>query len=208
LASYGLVQHRWVRTRPSGQPAEDICVNTLHCQVTDGGWTTDDRDVYLASWTTCFNAIKTLISDYYNQQEIRFYNLPATPGPSGDPAFTSVVNRVGTSGHAGELPPQCAMSVTLEAVIRRRWGRIYLPGLTTSALDTGRWGSVATDAVCDAFDAHFSGLRGSGQGIVTWHRATWTPTDVQHIRVDDVPDVIRRRRFGQKYHWKEASLLT
>jgi hypothetical protein len=41
-----------------------------------------------------------------------------------------------------------------------------------------------------------------------WHRATWTPQDVQEIAVDDVFDVIRRRRYDRFFVREERSLLS
>lgn len=210
MASYGLVQIRWNRVRPTGQPAEDIAVNTLHCQVTDGGWTTDDRDVFNSAWETFWETtLRTLVSSEYSPNERRFYNLPATPGPSGDPAFTITGGTAAATGSASaELPPQIAMTITLITAIRRRWGRIYIPGLTTAALDTGRIGASTISTLANDFQAFGESLRGSGQGLVVWHRAGWTPEDVTSIRIDDTWDVQRRRRWDHSFHEETRSLLS
>lgn len=197
MPSYGLVQLRWIRNRPSGEPAEDVAVNTLHCQVTDGGWTTDDRDTFKSAWDTLYTALRPSISADVGLAEMRMYNVPVASGPLGDPVFVVAgTGGFGTGSAAAELPPQVAMSVTWITAIRRRWGRIYLPGLVNSVLTHGRFASSTLTTIGNAIDAFGTALRGSGQGIVVWHRASWTPQDVTTFRIDDVPDVQRRRRFG------------
>lgn len=208
MASYGLVQVRWQRNRPSGQPAEDVAVNTIHTQVTDGGWTSDDRDTFDAAFTNMHAAVKSGISSDVALAELRYYNLPATPGPSGDPVFTTTLGTPGTGSAAAELPPQCAISITWVTAIRRRWGRIYLPGLVNGTCINGRVSDAYRGTLATAVHTFGLTLRQGGQGIVTWHRATWTPTDVTAARIDDVFDVIRRRRFGQKFHFSDVSFLS
>jgi hypothetical protein len=207
MASYGLVQIRYDRNRPSGQPAEDVMVNTLHCQVTDGGWTTDDRDAFMSAFGSLWVALRPYISSDVHVSEIRFYNMPTVSGPVGDPAFTHVETLPGTGSAAAELPPQVAASVTWITAIRRRWGRIYLPGLVNTVLDHGRFSTTFVGVVATAIDAFGTALRGDGQGLVVWHRSSWTPTDTTEYRVDDVPDVIRRRRFSQKFYFISGSFV-
>lgn len=208
MASYGAVQMRWTRLRPAGQPAEDVAVNTLHCQVTDGGWTTDDRDTFHTALATLFNDIKGYISANVKLDELRYYNVPAVSGPYGDPAFTeTAVGLVGIAAATGELPPQCACSITLHTASRRHWGRIYLPGLATGTISYGRFSTTFVDGLAGSFDTFATTLRSGAQGIVIWDRTNWTPRDVQTGRVDDVVDVIRRRRFDHSYHVADMSFV-
>lgn len=209
MPSYGAVQIRWNRVRPSGQPAEDVAVNVVHCQVTDGGWTTDDVNVFESELTTFWNAIKGNISSELTPNERRYYNVPATTGPYGDPAFvrTGTLTAGGATA-AAELPPQIAATITWITAIRRRWGRIYIPGWASGASDYARIKSTVVDATGPAAHDFAQNLRGSGQGLVVWHRASWTPQDVTQVRMDDVWDVQRRRRFDHGFHVYTSSILT
>lgn len=200
MASYGLVQVRWERARPAGQPAEDVIVNTFHCQVTDGGWTTDDRDTFNTQFDSLLTPLYTFISSNVTNSERRFYNVPAVRGPSGDPVFTTLPGFGGTGAHAAELPPQCALSITWETSARRHWGRIYWGGLINSLIADGRVTSANLSTWGTAIDAFGTALRQGGQGLVVWDRAAWAPHDVTTFRIDDVMDVQRRRRFSQAYN--------
>lgn len=201
MANWGLVQIRWTRNRPSGQPAEDVAVNTIHTQVSDGGWTTDDRDTFDTAWAVHFNDLKPYISAECGPQELRFYDMPATAGPLGEPAF--VVTHpayFGTAAATSELPPQSAMTYTWKTAIRRRWGRIYIPCLCNTLLGTGRISSTALAAVGASVDTFGTTLRSNGQGIVVWHRAGWNAEDVTEFTIDDVMDVQRRRRNAHAFN--------
>ena len=208
MASYGLVQIRYERIRPAGQPAEDVMVNTLHCQVTDGGWTTGDRDAFKSSWDTFWTFYKAYCTTGTKLQELRFYNVPSVAGPLGDPVFTVADSSAGTAAISGQIPYQCAVSVTFRTDIRRRWGRIYLPSPQINAIDSGRLASAFVDALATAVDAFGTALIDAGQGLVVWHRSTWTPTTIVGYRVDDNPDVIRRRRLSQKFHFVDGSFTS
>ena len=200
MPSYGAVQLRYKRDRPSGQPAEDIAVNTLHCQVTDGGWTTDDRDTFNSAWQTWWTAIAAFVSSAVGPVEHRFYNVPATAGPYGAPAFvTTHSSQVGTGSPSAELPPQCAMSITMHTAARRHWGRIYLPGLVNGTVNTGRFLNTVCGTAGAAYETMLQTLRASGQGVVIWDRGAWIPHDTVDGRIDDVVDVQRRRRFDKAF---------
>jgi hypothetical protein len=209
MASYGLVQLRWKRDRPTGQPAEDVMVNTIHCQVTDGGWTTDDRDAFNGAFATFWAAVNDRFSSQVGPTEHRFYNMPATAGPLGDPAFTTLdPTQVGTASLSATLPPQVAITVTWKTAIRRRWGRIYLGGLTSGAVNNGRIDASTLTELANAIDAFGTALRGSGQGIVVWHRAGWSAEDVTDFTIDDVFDVQRRRRYDHASDRRDGSFTS
>lgn len=207
MADYGLVQIRYNRVRPSGQPAEDVMVNTVHLQVADGGWDTDSRDTFSGAFEDFWTVYKAYCTTGTHLEELRMYDMPAVAGPVGDPVFTVDEGVAGTAALSGQLPYQTAVSITWKTTIRRRWGRIYLPSPGENAIDSGRFGSGFVDALAAATHDFGATLRGAGMGLVVWHRSTWTPTDTVAFRIDDNPDVIRRRRLSQKYYFVDGSLL-
>lgn len=201
MANYALLQARWARVRPSGQPAEDVCVNTIHFQASTGGLDSGDVDLVDDAWQDMLIAIDALFSSEYNPRERRYYNVPAVAGPYGDPFDTRIGTLTGGVGAAAsELPPQCAVSVTWETAARRHWGRIYLPGFINSLTSYGRITSTNLTVIGDAITAMGTAMRAAGNGIVVWDRGTWTPHDVTTFRIDDVVDVQRRRRFGGAFN--------
>lgn len=183
-------------------------VNALHTQVTDGGWTEDDRDAFNSAWDDFFTAEASLFSAQVGPVERRFYNMPATAGPLGDPAFVTLSpSSVGTGDPSTTLPPQCALTVTLQTSIRRRWGRIYLGGFVELALANGRANASIVPTLANNFADFASALIGGGQGLYVWHRQSWTPQEVIQISVDDVWDVQRRRRYDHAVTRTEVNLF-
>lgn len=205
--NYALLQLRYNRLRPTGQPAEDVAINTLHIQTSDGGLSAGDQSDVMTAIGHWWDAIGALISDQVNLHEVRMYNLPATAGPLGDPAYVDTTPHQGLGSSAAELPPQCAISHTLKTPIRRRWGRIYLPGIVNGAVSYGRVNDAALSTLGNAFEVFGKALRNAGIPIVVWHRASWSPQPVETFTIDDVFDVQRRRRFGHAFHRHDGSFL-
>lgn len=208
MSDYALVQLRYRRVRPSGQPAEDVAVNTLHFQASDGGLTSGDVDIVDGAWIDFWTAINNGVSQDMHIDDRRYYNLPATTGPVGDPAFTRTTDLHGNSSGDTMLPPQVACSITLKTAIRRRWGRIYVPGMLSNFNFNGRVAASALTEIGDAFDDFGTTMRDAGLGIVVWHRASWTPQDVTQFTIDDVWDVQRRRRFAHAFNRYDGDFTT
>jgi hypothetical protein len=136
-----------------------------------------------------------------------------------------LVNVPGNAGLAA-LPRQVACSVTFRTTpsgfsgpsLRRHWGRIYLPTLSTSNFPAGNIGELGTGAV-DAIVARWVALFTSQRAAadtngfalmpIVYHSAKpqrqtkagatlpATTEDyhlVDNVEVDSVPDVVRRRR--------------
>jgi hypothetical protein len=184
-------------------------INTFHAQCSDGGLTLDDVNAFSDAEDTYFSSVSALISAHTRLDETRYYNMPATAGPLGDPAFVKTRTGYVFSGSvSATLPPQVAISHTLKTAIRRRWGRIYLGGLVTACMDDARVSSGALSTLGTAFDAWGTTLRDAGQGLVVWHRATWAAQDVQDWTIDDVFDVIRRRRFDNAFNRASGSFTS
>lgn len=173
-------------------------VNTIHFQASDGGLVSGDWDTFTSAFTNFYNAtgVRALFSNEVKLKEIRYYDMPATVGPLGQPAHVSDISLVGGGSSASTLPPQCAITVTWKTTNRRRWGRIYLGGLVTSALSDGRIGASVVSLLGAAIDTFGTTLVNGGNELVVWHRAAWEPTFVDSFTVDDVWDVQRRRRYA------------
>jgi hypothetical protein len=104
------------------------------------------------------------------------------------------------------MPFQVALSVTERTSIPKHWGRFYLPGFQAQAMETatgtGRWGSTTQATVANATATLYEDLASSGlvPVVVQVQRdKVYAPAlnTVTEIVVDDIPDVIRRRRPKQ-----------
>lgn len=95
----------------------------------------------------------------------------------------------------GLLPPQIACSITEETEIRKRWGRFYLPFMQYNVVTNGRWNSGVMPGIGAAAVDLLESVEGE------WRHVTVSKTLEPHVlpttfvRVDDVPDTIRSRRW-------------
>lgn len=185
-----------VHDRFAGQ---DTAVTTFHYRWSGGG---DPDATAFGLVETRLNAFWTAIKAYRTSLvtggEHRWYGPFDAPGPHGDairvtPVTTPLIGTA-TSG----LPQQVACSVTEMTDVRRRWGRFYIPCLASTVLASpdasGLFSTTFVNAVSAAADTNFS------QTLTDWRLVVFgapTPTslEVRSIRVDSVPDVIRRRRW-------------
>lgn len=122
-----------------------------------------------------------------------------------DPSFrfASRSQARGTSGSL--LPPQVSCAVTEETDIRRRWGRFYLPFIAATVNDSGRFSTTMCDAVGAAAVTLLEGVESE------WRHVTVSSLEphvlpTRFVRVDDVPDVIRSRRWAAPTHRYRAAV--
>jgi len=125
---------------------------------------------------------------------------------SGGPLWARTLN-VPFVG-ASNMAPQVCSSVTEETPSRRHWGRFYLPTLAAGALANGRVGTGTVDALANATSNAYNELFASDfQPVVVSTRANKGKVvhalqGVTGVRCDDVPDIIRRRRFKNALYHK------
>jgi hypothetical protein len=201
MSGFNLVQFVWDRS--ALQPNEDVAVNAIHVRGITNNlpdiFQIDDirRQEFVTDVGDFMDAIQSYISAKCELRELRFYDVPDTPGADmGDPAMVAPINRPGT-GSGLPLPPQVSISVTFRTAQRKRWGRMYLPCPTTSWLTPdGRLDTAACTAIANA--ATFLTNRAqTGCALTVFSRTLWSHFDPETIQVDDVYDIIRRRRFSQ-----------
>jgi hypothetical protein len=170
-------------------------------------WRDPDPDVAYATtvgtaFSTFWQAIKTEIPSQVVLQELRFYLGYDGDGSPGELDHLISVNDPGINA-SGMLPPQCACSVT-EIVGpgqtgRKHWGRFYLPGGAKDATTAeGRWDTAFVNLIATAAETFYDGLRDGTNGPIVWSRVTTGGPQyalVDSVRVDDIVDIIRRRRW-------------
>lgn len=150
--------------------------------------------------TDFWNAIKSLVSNKYLLSEYRWYEIPdAAPH---HPVFKEIITPTVSSGtsSSGPLPPQVSCSVTFKTAVRKNWGRFYVPGLSGAQLDGT--GGYFTSEACDTIATNandklcHAGVITNGVRLTVWSPTEGTFHDPQKVQVDNVPDVIRRRRHN------------
>lgn len=205
---------RFTRSTPAGSVEDQaqIAFNILNLtggQV-DKTWTTADYTTCEAAVSEWFNNVRGLIHTSHTCTDFRWYRMAFSDpmSPSHRFAFSGPPQRVTPFGGVGAqtntaLPYQDAMTATLDTGVPRHWGRFYLPGLTAQALGTpSRWINTATQTLANGTAEFFDDLyRAEFQPVVpvTQVDKALVPAllTVAQVRVDDIPDVIRRRRPKQ-----------
>lgn len=176
---------------------EDVAVNTW--ALTSPSATPDEVEGTTAALTVlgCYNAaegLRTLMHPSHVIDRVKAYNAAAV---DAGPIYDTDQNLPGTAADA-LLPLQSAMSITFKTAIRKRWGRIYLPGLTIGAVGPdGQWTNGACARATGNVKFQFHDLLPAGWAHVV-DQAAGSPstasTPVVSVTTDSVPDVIRKRR--------------
>lgn len=187
--------------------AEDVAITTHDFEGPDLDATSaitlgdNFRDYWLA--------IRDRFTPSTSLQEVRFYNGYNGDGSPGDVDFVRPILLPGQAT-GNPLPPQCACSVTEElyqgglGIVdeRRHWGRWYLPAPAQNVV--GSDGRYVNGFVLDmaTFAKQFlDACKADGWTPGIWIKPPSSPTpvlaEVDGVRVDDIVDIIRRRRWEQ-----------
>jgi hypothetical protein len=128
----------------------------------------------------------------------RWYREDDETPPWGPPHRVTVKNIPGTST-GPSLPPQVAVTVTERTgPPKKHWGRFYLPSPSTDALlQDGRISQPFRDTVAEATRDMYDALSNIGLSGVVRQTFQGLPvrTEISEVAVDDIFDVIRRRRY-------------
>lgn len=180
--------------------------------VPDSTWTATDYQQATDAIGDFTGALAPFIPTRYTFSQIAYYimafqpygNLTADgkPGPdfvnSGPPDMVSPITRACTG--PGTIAAQPCSTVTEETPSRANWGRFYTPTLGTSAYQvSGRLTTAVVDTVAGAAETMYYALNGNQLIPVvpttqSQKQKVRVLQGVTGVRVDDVPDIIRRRR--------------
>lgn len=159
----------------------------------EGAPPSDAYESVEAKYDNFFTAITTVLSNDVKMVGYRWSEWKEDFEKT-EPSFRYATRNISFTAAGDELPPQVAMAITEETSIRRRWGRFYLPFLTINSINTGRF----TSAVCNTVGAATATLLSTIEDEwrhVTVSKLTPHLLPTEYVRVDDVPDTIRRRRW-------------
>lgn len=200
MASVGLMHA--IFDRSGLADGEDNAIMTLHYQkhialAPDVGPITDTERMDIESKFADFiEALEGIIKTDVVLTEFKHFDMPSSAGLLGPATRVNETASVPGTSTADALPPQVACSVTFKTSARKQWGRFYLPGLTTPVLESnGKLKSATADAISEAA-VGLCDRSGTGAHLVVFSRSLWAPQEVTEVQVDNVLDIIRRRRFS------------
>jgi hypothetical protein len=197
----------FARTAP-GTFAEDVAV--MHFDFVnytsgspDDTWTAGDFTTMDGLLTAWWNAVKPNVHTSHTLREIRYYRIGSGVTVPNPPEHIASINSPGTSGSA-QLPPQCATAISFHVAPRRSWGRTYLPGLTTAGLGTGGTnGNAMVDAIAAATDTLANSSSTNDYKLSVFSKHLSSMLSVEGIAVDNIVDIIRRRRWEHPTYRKQ-----
>jgi hypothetical protein len=168
----------------------------------DDTWTAGDFTTVEAAIDAFWTTIKPNFHSGLVLTEYRWYRVG--PGAAPPEPTVRVVTRsvAGTSG-TGPLPQQCAFTISLRTALRKHWGRMYLPAPTLAQLAAGGLASTTfTDAIANAFNTLVTTVETADFYPVVYSRSRSRAYAVNRVVVDNVIDVIRRRRPEKQTYQK------
>lgn len=206
---------RFQRPTPTGTIEDYAQIGFNIVNITGGDidttWTAGDYTNLTTAFDEWWGVVRTHVDDGLTLLDYRYYQRsfadPLQPtkrfADMGAPRSIATKNLAGQFGGT-PLPHQVAMTITLKTAAPRHWGRVYLPGLSSGKIDGvyGRWTAGIPAAISNQTAELVDDL--GGQGYVMVVPVTQVNKVLQagllsvtSIQVDDIPDVIRRRRPRQ-----------
>lgn len=174
----------------------DVYENVIHFVRSDApNVGTEATDTQKASIETAFGTFWGNVKSYCNPEVAlsmyRWYGLTFTDPLSGPPTRVSDVTNVAGTAAAPTIP-QASTSITMRTPSRRHWGRIYLPGAKLSP--GGFMSNTDTDSLASYFRTFVLAAAAGGLTPVIYSPAKEALMSVSDVEVDNVVDVVRRRR--------------
>jgi len=160
------------------------------------------EDNFQQAWATHLGA---LMATRWSQAEFTWRNYGAAYPLAKDgtskpgPIWRATPLAIPGSSSGVALADQLAATVTYRTPSRQHWGRSYWGGLTTMAFDhelSGKLANGYVQSLCEGFDQWHMANSNEASIVNLWvwsakHRGALSVTEVS---VDDVPDIVRRRR--------------
>jgi hypothetical protein len=185
---------------PPGAISDDVAAMHFDFLNLTGGapddtWTAADFTTVEAAINTWWASTKPMVHESHTLREIRWYRVGTGVVPPNPAARVTAVGFAGTSS-SQMLPPQIAISLTMKTARRLQWGRTYLPGITASDIaGRGILQTSVIQALADAVDVLITTTASSDfhAGVLSGVAGSFFTTE--SIQVDNIADVIRRRRW-------------
>lgn len=197
----GVRRAQFVITRSLMVPPQDAMTTHLDfLNLTNGSpddtWNDADFVTLETLLTTWWQGLAGLMFNKTVLDELRWYRVGPGIVPPNPAIRIHDMNITGTS--ASSLPPQVAASITFKTVPRRQWGRMYMPFLGLTALSAdGRFQSSSIDAVAAITRTLFNDAIAADFPPVIYSPTRGKAYTIETVQIDNVPDVIRSRRFNE-----------
>lgn len=169
----------------------------------DDTWTTGDYTTLEALLQSFWTSTKPYSDPKTKLREIRWHRAGAGVVPPNPAERVYILGTMDPgTGTAGAMVPQVACSITFRTAVRRSWGRTYLPYNGLQPNTQGRLPSGTVDTIASAASTLYTAAAAADFFLVVSSVKLSAALTVERIEVDDVLDIIRRRRWKHTVYRK------
>jgi len=200
-------------TRPADKYANSIDIANITGGNIDSSWTDSDYSTVHTQVSSIISYYLTVMSTDMRCAEVRYYRRQFNPmnitqpfAPTGPPEKIFLVGQSGSGTAQPSTPPQCAVTHTEKTAYPRHWGRSYWPCPASAHITAGGYLSNGiTDGLANAIGTAYRLMQEAEFfPVVPVTQVQGAPSrgllGVTQVQVDNVPDVVRRRRPSVKTH--------
>jgi hypothetical protein len=170
----------------------------------DDTWTTSDFTTLEGYLTTMLTSMSNFWASGIRVTAFTWYRVGigiGTPNPNVRQLILTTPIAGGSAGNA--MPPQIATTVTYRTAVRKAWGRSYIPFSSTPNITTiGRMATTAVDSIAGAANTMAVAAAGSDFYLGVYSKRLSAFLVAEKIEVDNVLDIVRRRRFKTQSYRK------
>jgi hypothetical protein len=167
----------------------------------DDTWIAADYNAVESALGSLAGAMATWMPTGYKVTEFIWHRVGTGVSKPNPAERTTIVTTPVTGTGGARSLPQTSCSLTFRTGVRRSWGRTYMP-LGDQPISFQRVPAATVDAIATAVNAFVTSLASSDMHLVVVSKPLASSLNVEHIEVDDVADVIRRRRWKQTKYRK------
>lgn len=192
----------------SAEARDDAFITLDLVNVTNGNidttWSTGDYTTAEGHLDTMFTNLKPNFAAEYTVDQYRWYRRMFNPYENTTKAFADSgppvrITTKAITGTLGSCFKQMSCAVTEKTPWPKHWGRFYLPQIALTPGSGGRWASGTVDTVAGYVNTCYGALAAAELfPVVPVTQVDKDPlrclVGVEKIQVDNVPDVVRRRR--------------
>lgn len=171
--------------------------------VPDDTWTSGDYTTLEGVLTTALTSLRQFFPSGVRVTMITWYRVgPGIVAPNPAERQTLLGSPIAGTGAATVNEPQSAISITFRTSVRRSWGRTYLPNFSRAMAAGGVIGTSDVDLVANTINTMVGSAASSDFALVVISNRLNAALQVEHVEVDNNPDVVRRRRWKSSTYKK------
>lgn len=163
----------------------------------DDTWITSDFTTIETALNTWWNSVGAYAPTGVKYTEAIWHRVGTGVGKPNPAVRVTTIGSPLAGGGGALAPPQSACSITFRTGVRKSWGRTYLP-LGSTPMASGRLSTAAVDGILTGTHTLLTTAATADFHLVVVSSTLASSLNVEQLEVDNVTDVIRRRRWKRQ----------